>query len=103
VRDFVDAEGRTWHVWEVPPEQLSGRRPGAYAGDYETGWLAFESVDGHERRRLPRYPRDWRELGTSVIEALCRDAQPVTPRRRRSSTTETDTDTNDASRGDNRS
>lgn len=84
VRDFVDATGRTWHVWEVPPEQLSARsRPGAYAGEYETGWLAFESVDGAERRRLPNYPRTWRELGAEGIEALCRDARPVTRRRRR--------------------
>ena len=102
VRDFVDAEGRTWHVWEVPPEQLSGRRPGAYAGEYETGWLAFESVDGGERRRLPRYPRDWRELGPGAIEALCRDAQPVAPRRRRPAPGETGTDTDDASQGDTR-
>ena len=83
VRDFVDATGRAWHVWEVPPEQLSARsRPGAYAGEYETGWLAFESVDGAERRRLPHYPREWRELDTDAIEALCRDARPVTRRRR---------------------
>ena len=86
VRDFVDADGRAWHVWEVPSEQLSARsRPGAYAGEYETGWLAFESTDGAERRRLPHYPRDWRELGPDRIEALCRDARPVTRRRRRDS------------------
>ena len=84
VRDFVDATGRAWHVWEVPPEQLSARsRPGAYAGEYEAGWLAFESVDGAERRRLPNYPRSWRELGAEGIEALCRDARLVTRRRRR--------------------
>ena len=83
VRDFVDTEGRTWQVWEVPPEQLSARsRPGAYAGDYESGWLAFESADGSERRRLPHYPRNWRELGRGEIERLCRDARLVTRRRR---------------------
>ena len=81
VRDFVDRDGRSWQLWEVPPEQLSTRRPGAYAGDYESGWLAFESSDG-ERRRLPHYPRNWRELDGQAIEALCRDARPVTRRRR---------------------
>jgi hypothetical protein len=83
IRDFVDADGRLWHVWEVPPEQLSARaRPGTYAGDFEGGWLAFESEEGGERRRLPRYPREWRELTNDRIESLCRDAQPVTRRRR---------------------
>ena len=85
IRDFVDADGRTWHVWEVPPEQLSARsRPGTYAGDFEGGWLAFEAEEGGERRRLPGYPRDWQQLPNDRIEALCRDAQPVTRRRRAS-------------------
>jgi hypothetical protein len=83
VREFVDTDGRAWQVWEVPPEQLSARsRPGAYAGDYESGWLAFESPDGGERRRLPHYPRNWRELDPGAIERLCREARPVTRRRR---------------------
>ena len=83
VREFVDIDGRAWQVWEVPPEQLSARsRPGAYAGDFETGWLAFEEIDGGERRRMPHYPRNWRELGNDEIERLCREARPVTRRRR---------------------
>lgn len=82
IRNFVDANGRLWHVWEVPPEQLSARaRPGTYAGDFEGGWLAFEARDGSERRRLPGYPRDWRHLANEKIEALCCDAHPVTRRR----------------------
>ena len=97
IRDFVDADGRTWHVWEVPPEQLSARsRPGTYAGDFESGWLAFEAEEGGERRRLPRYPRDWQQLPNDRIEALCRDAQPVT-RRRRATGGETDSPGSDAS------
>ncbi len=83
IRDFVDADGRLWHVWEVPPEQLSARaRPGTYAGDFEGGWLAFEAAEGGERRRLPGYPRDWHQLANERIEALCREARPVTRRRR---------------------
>lgn len=83
VREFVDTEGRQWQVWEVPPEQLSARsRPGAYAGEFEFGWLAFESPDGGERRRLPHYPRNWRELDAHEIERLCLEARPVTKRRR---------------------
>jgi hypothetical protein len=83
IRDFVDAAGKVWHVWEVPAEQLSARaRPGTYAGEFEGGWLAFESGDGTERRRLPGYPRDWHRLPNERIEALCRDALPVMKRRR---------------------
>ena len=89
VREFADANGRTWQVWEVPPEQLSARRPGAYAGDYQSGWLAFESADGKERRRLPRYPRDWRELPVRAIESLCVEAEPVTRSRRGNRVAET--------------
>ncbi len=83
IRDFIDANGRLWHVWEVPPEQLIARaRPGTYAGDFEGGWLAFESGDGDERRRLPGYPREWRDMTNDRIEGLCRDAKPVTRRKR---------------------
>ena len=83
IRDFVDADGKLWHVWEVPAEQLSARaRPGTYAGEFESGWLAFESGDGAERRRLPGYPREWQRLPNERIEALCRDAHPVLKRRR---------------------
>ena len=83
IRDFVDADGKLWHVWEVPAEQLSARaRPGTYAGEFESGWLAFESGDGKERRRLPGYPRDWQRLPNERVEALCRDAHPVMKRRR---------------------
>ena len=83
IRDFVDADGKVWHVWEVPAEQLSARaRPGTYAGEFEGGWLAFESGDGAERRRLPGYPRDWHRLPNERIEALCREALPVLKRRR---------------------
>ena len=91
IRDFVDANGRLWHVWEVPPEQLSTRaRPGTYAGEFEGGWLAFESGDGAERRRLPGYPREWRELTNDLIEGLCRDAKPVARKKRALSSEETD-------------
>jgi hypothetical protein len=83
IRDFVDANGKLWHVWEVPAEQLSARaRPGTYAGDFEGGWLAFEAQADGERRRLPRYPRDWRQLTNERIESLCRDAHPVMRRPR---------------------
>lgn len=91
IREFTDARGSAWHVWEVPPEQLAARsRPGTYAGEFEGGWLAFECASGGERRRLPGYPRDWRELSDEQLDALCRDAQRVAPRRRRDASAEGD-------------
>lgn len=92
VREFSDPSGRVWQVWEVPPEQLDASKPGAYAGNYETGWLAFEAVDGLERRRLPRYPREWRALGDVAIAELCRDAELVTRPRRRNRVAESGPD-----------
>jgi hypothetical protein len=90
IRDFVEANGTLWRVWEVPPEQLNARaRPGPFAGQFEGGWLAFESADGSERRRLPGYPRDWYHLANEQIEALWQDAHPVT-RRRRGTSVESD-------------
>ena len=86
IRDFVDADGKLWHVWEVPAEQLSARaRPGTYAGEFESGWLAFEAESTGERRRLPGYPREWHDVTNDRLEALCREAQPVTKRKREAS------------------
>jgi hypothetical protein len=84
IREFADARGSQWHVWEVPAEQLASRaRPGTYAGEFEAGWLAFECADGGQRRRLPGYPRDWRSLSDAELDALCRQARPVAPRKSR--------------------
>jgi hypothetical protein len=83
IREIVDGSGRPWRVWEVPPEQLDRTRPGAYAGDFEKGWLCFESGNGQERRRLPSYPANWRSLPVPKLLALLDEAKPVPPRRKR--------------------
>jgi hypothetical protein len=82
IREFRDARGTLWRVWEVPPEQLDRSRPGAYAGEFESGWLCFEDADGSERRRLPSYPSDWSSLTNADLESLNAQAKPVTRKRR---------------------
>ena len=83
IREFSDSGGSLWHVWEVPAEQLASRaRPGAYAGEFEDGWLAFECASGGERRRLPGYPLDWRNLSDADLDALRARAQSAVRRQR---------------------
>jgi hypothetical protein len=60
LRDFRDAQGKEWRVWEVKPGS-SGRRinPERYLGEYVKGWLAFECPGDETRKRLPNHPTDW--------------------------------------------
>jgi hypothetical protein len=79
VRDFVDAEGVRWSVWPVVPEALQPKTAAEdYLGEYESGWLCFESAS--ERRRLPEYPDDWEQLPEAELRALLHVAV-VVPKR----------------------
>jgi hypothetical protein len=79
VRDFIDADGVAWKVWPVVPEALQPKTAAEdYLGEYESGWLCFESAS--ERRRLPEYPDDWEQLAESELCALLKIAA-VVPKR----------------------
>lgn len=79
VRDFVDASGVRWRVWPVVPEALQPKTAAEdYLGEYESGWLCFESVA--ERRRLPEFPDDWESLSEAELRALLHVAA-VVPRK----------------------
>jgi hypothetical protein len=67
---FLDEDGVTWDVWEVPP--------GADVDDAR-GWLYFFSADG--KRRLSPYPEGWALLSPRALGELCRRAVPVSCRR----------------------
>ncbi|GAC1516200.1 MAG: hypothetical protein NVS1B4_09960 [Gemmatimonadaceae bacterium] len=75
LREVTDASGRMWRVWAVTPGQL---RPRADAdrlpGDYQNGWLAFETVDGEHRKRLARYPAGWWAAADADLTALLHQA-----------------------------
>jgi hypothetical protein len=77
VRSFA-AEGKRWRVWAVRPGHARPVKDAerTLLGEYQSGWLVFETEDG-ARRRLPNYPADWmhstddalRELLTRATEA----------------------------------
>ena len=82
VREFADAAGREWRVWAVVPGRVRPKGDSErYLGEYSHGWLAFEALDGSERRRMPNYPDDWRSLSDASLEALLRKAPEVPVRR----------------------
>lgn len=84
VREFRDADGGEWRVWCVVPTPSEGARPLKRVGsEYERGWLAFESLDGTKRRRLPSYPADWQETPDAELAAMLDRATPVAPPKRR--------------------
>ncbi|HKG91363.1 MAG TPA: hypothetical protein VKA84_05715 [Gemmatimonadaceae bacterium] len=76
MREFKDRSGKEWRVWAVTPEQMHRRtRTEAYMAEYRDGWLAFESIDGSDRRRLPHYPADWDQVGVEELERLMSRAE----------------------------
>jgi hypothetical protein len=84
LRDFRDAEGREWRVWEVTPGS-TGRptNPERYLGEYVKGWLAFEFVQGEIRKRLPNHPPDWFRLADAELDRLLPSAVDVPKRKPR--------------------
>jgi hypothetical protein len=76
LREFLDAKGRAWRVWDVRPEQLHGAvRAEEYLQGFLDGWLVFESADGTERCRLYPIPRDWMRASVAELEQLRESAQ----------------------------
>jgi hypothetical protein len=79
LREYVDRQGVQWRVWDVTPE---GMNPATvrelFLGEFEEGWLAFES--GTIRRRLARWPKNWAQMADGELEQLCERATLVTRR-----------------------
>lgn len=105
-REFLDAGGTLWTVWDVHPTAAmsmiqsatlpsgsavgpSGGRGGQgvsrAANDYveaalAAGWLCFESTT--EKRRLAPIPSGWETFPTDSLTFLCGRAAPVVRGRR---------------------
>jgi hypothetical protein len=77
VRQFADRAGRRWRVWEVQPGAVRTRRTELSGGEPLASWLAFQSLEGAERRRLAPYPSDWLTLSEAELVLLVDSAQPV--------------------------
>jgi hypothetical protein len=72
LRSFVSRDGTTWTAWEVRAESPTNI-PGTPAE-----WIAFQSADGIERRRLLEVPEGWDQLPDDRLDLLRRMAEPVT-------------------------
>ena len=92
LRQFTDANGMTWRVWDVWPSIRPGAagttRSESYAGAFPAmsfgdGWLCFEC--DREKRRLSPIPPEWETCEECVLEDLCRKASFSTPTPRDSS------------------
>lgn len=79
IREFADAQGRHWRVWDTYPGK-SGVPPVApLAVELAGGWLTFAA--GRERKRLVPIPPNWEEapeeqLARWLTEAAPRPRQP---------------------------
>jgi hypothetical protein len=84
VREFTDSDNVVWRVWDVTTAQMHPvTKNEDFMGDLADGWLAFESPS--EKRRLAApYPAEWATMSIQDLEALCRQAPPVTARHARS-------------------
>jgi hypothetical protein len=81
-RTFRDGDGCEWQVWDVVPSreiESRSRRHHYLPPEMAEGWLCFEAAD--QKRRLTPFPADWEEQDDASMDALCRAAQPVAPRK----------------------
>jgi hypothetical protein len=88
IREFADTEGREWRAWPVTPGSARVGKTEPSLGEFQGGWLAFETLDATSRRRLPHYPADWlsmsedklRELLRKAVDAPTRRTEPKAPK-----------------------
>jgi hypothetical protein len=70
IREFTDRDGKAWRVWAVTPTHLKASKREATLGEFEHGWLAFETLDEVARKRLPHYPADWATVSEAKLQEL---------------------------------
>lgn len=92
-RSFTAADGASWDVWDVHPDEVVGRfaydrRTGARTearGEHTArpldpqlagGWLCFQS--GSDRRRFAPIPAQWDEVPDAVLRVMLSVAAAVT-------------------------
>jgi hypothetical protein len=82
ILEFVDSNGVKWRVWNTVPASRA-----SLSGEFEQGWLTFESAIG--RRRLAPIPPNWDGAAPDRLELMCRAAADA-PRRSGSVTADPD-------------
>ena len=60
MKTFRDSSDISWTVFEVRRQITSRREGNLLPSGFSDGWLCFEAVG--QKRRLVRYPTQWREL-----------------------------------------
>src|SRR6266581_7937320 len=88
-RQFVDADGSAWAVWDVRPlvvqqsldpgqtedRHAPRRSPAPLDQALASGWLCFEA--GEQKRRLAPIPPEWESLPAEGLRRLCESATIV--------------------------
>lgn len=77
-REFSDALGQQWTVWDVHPTLTeANRRKVALGAKMAEGWLAFESGDGGRRRLapIPEPPAGWPHASDSQLRSWLANAE----------------------------
>jgi hypothetical protein len=78
-RNFTDAQGVEWNVWEVKNPSVPPKLAALLGTDRRrASWLVFEAPT-LEKRRLTPYPEDWRTLSDGDLELCCERAVKVPP------------------------
>ena len=91
VREFTDCNGQTWRAWPVTPGSARAGQPSRRSlGEFQEGWICFESVDDSARRRLPRREARWSELREEELERLLDQAINVPGRKQARAQTRAD-------------
>jgi hypothetical protein len=76
MRTFIDTHGTEWTVFEVKRSVVGPSGRVSFLPDgLSHGWLCFESELG--KRRLPRFPSNWRQFTDRELETLVRAATPA--------------------------
>jgi hypothetical protein len=74
VREFADSEGHLWRAWPVTPGVARSASKTRYLGEFQQGWICFESLDSATRRRLPCTRARWEETDDAGLERLLGEA-----------------------------
>lgn len=79
-REFTDATGVSWTVWEVQPQQLPPKlaKLTGTAEERRRPWLTFAAASGEKRRLVP-IPDKWLTCSEFELERWCMRAVPVPP------------------------
>ncbi len=75
MKNFRDSAGTEWTVFEVR-RGVTGKGDWSYLpAGFNDGWLCFESSTA--KRRLTKYPEQWRELAEPELARLLAEALPA--------------------------